>query len=137
MLRDLLFAYTIVAFFYFALLNSLYLFLTLVAWRQMGSEVRARRYLGLEEVFRSPFTPGVSVLVPAFNEEAGIVESVRSLLSLRYPRHEVIAYGSPHTSTIRPMRSISTQPSMPKPVAKVTRPAKCSLAQRKTSSGDT
>ena len=56
----------------------------------MGSEVRARRYLGLEEVFRSPFTPGVSVLVPAFNEEAVIVESVRSLLSLRYPRHEVI-----------------------------------------------
>ena len=90
MLRDLLLAYTIVTFFYFALLNSLYLFLTLVAWRQMGSEVRARRYLGLDEVFRSPFTPGVSVLVPAFNEEAGIVESVRSLLSLRYPRHEVV-----------------------------------------------
>jgi cellulose synthase/poly-beta-1,6-N-acetylglucosamine synthase-like glycosyltransferase len=28
--------------------------------------------------------------VPAYNEEAGIVESVRSLLSLRYPEHEVI-----------------------------------------------
>jgi cellulose synthase/poly-beta-1,6-N-acetylglucosamine synthase-like glycosyltransferase len=89
-LRDLLLAYTIAAFVYFAVLNSLYLFLTLVAWRQMGSEVRARRYLGLEEVFRSPFTPGVSVLVPAFNEEAVIVESVRSLLALRYPRHEVV-----------------------------------------------
>ena len=90
MARDLLLAYTIVAFVYFALLNSLYLFLTLVAWRQMGSEVRARRYLGLEEVFRSPFTPGVSVVVPAFNEAAVIVESVRSLLALRYPRHEVV-----------------------------------------------
>jgi cellulose synthase/poly-beta-1,6-N-acetylglucosamine synthase-like glycosyltransferase len=90
MLRDLLLAYTILAFVYFAVLNSLYLFLTLVAWRQMGSEVRARRYLALDEVFRSPFTPGVSVLVPAFNEEPVIVESVRSLLSLRYPRHEVV-----------------------------------------------
>jgi cellulose synthase/poly-beta-1,6-N-acetylglucosamine synthase-like glycosyltransferase len=30
------------------------------------------------------------VLVPAFNEEAVIVESVRSLLGLRYPRHEVV-----------------------------------------------
>jgi len=89
-LRDLLFVYTLVAFFYFAVLNSLYLFLTLLAWRQMGSEVRARRYLALEEVFRSPFTPGVSVIVPAFNEETVIVESVRSLLSLRYPRHEVV-----------------------------------------------
>ena len=90
MLRDVLLVYTIVAFVYFLILNALYIFLTLVAWRQMGSDVRARRYLALEEVFRSPFTPGVSVLVPAFNEEAVIVESVRSLLSLRYPRHEVV-----------------------------------------------
>jgi cellulose synthase/poly-beta-1,6-N-acetylglucosamine synthase-like glycosyltransferase len=88
--RDVLVVYTIVAFFYFVILNSLYLFLTLLAWRQMGSDVRARRYLALDEVFRSPMTPGVSVLVPAFNEEAVIVESVRSLLALRYPVHEVV-----------------------------------------------
>jgi cellulose synthase/poly-beta-1,6-N-acetylglucosamine synthase-like glycosyltransferase len=88
--RDVLLVYTIVAFFYFVILNSLYLFLTLLAWRQMGSDVRARRYLALDEVFRSPMTPGVSVLVPAFNEEAVIVESVRSLLALRYPVHEVV-----------------------------------------------
>jgi glycosyltransferase involved in cell wall biosynthesis len=30
------------------------------------------------------------VLVPAFNEEAVIVESVRALLALRYPKHEVV-----------------------------------------------
>jgi cellulose synthase/poly-beta-1,6-N-acetylglucosamine synthase-like glycosyltransferase len=88
--RDVLLVYTIVAFFYFAILNSLYLFLTLLAWRQMGSDVRARRYLALDELFRSPITPGISVLVPAFNEEAVIVESVRSLLALRYPVHEVV-----------------------------------------------
>jgi cellulose synthase/poly-beta-1,6-N-acetylglucosamine synthase-like glycosyltransferase len=35
-------------------------------------------------------TPGVSLLVPAHNEEAGIVSSVQALLSLRYPRHEVV-----------------------------------------------
>ena len=34
--------------------------------------------------------PGVSVIVPAFNEEALIVSSVRALLSLRYPQHEVV-----------------------------------------------
>jgi cellulose synthase/poly-beta-1,6-N-acetylglucosamine synthase-like glycosyltransferase len=89
-LRDVLFAYTIVAFVYFVVLNGLYLFLTAVAWQDMGSEVRARRYLALDEVFRSPLTPGISVLVPAFNEEAVIVESVRSLLALRYPAHEVV-----------------------------------------------
>ena len=90
MLRDVLLVYTVFTFFYFAILNGLYLFLTLLAWREMGSEVRARGYLGLDEVFRSPLTPGVSVLVPAFNEQAVIVESVRSLLALRYPNHEVV-----------------------------------------------
>jgi cellulose synthase/poly-beta-1,6-N-acetylglucosamine synthase-like glycosyltransferase len=89
-LRDVLLVYTVFTFFYFAILNGLYLFLTLLAWREMGSEVRSRGYLGLDEVFRSPLTPGVSVLVPAFNEQAVIVESVRSLLALRYPIHEVV-----------------------------------------------
>jgi cellulose synthase/poly-beta-1,6-N-acetylglucosamine synthase-like glycosyltransferase len=88
--RDLLLVYTVFTFFYFVILNGLYLFLTLLAWRQMGSDVRARGYLGLDEVFRSPLTPGVSVLVPAYNEQAVIVESVRSLLALRYPSHEVV-----------------------------------------------
>jgi cellulose synthase/poly-beta-1,6-N-acetylglucosamine synthase-like glycosyltransferase len=34
--------------------------------------------------------PPISVIAPAFNEEANIVESVRSLLGLRYPQFEVI-----------------------------------------------
>jgi cellulose synthase/poly-beta-1,6-N-acetylglucosamine synthase-like glycosyltransferase len=80
----------LVSLVYFAVLNGLYLFLTALAWREMNRDVRARRYLALDEVFRSPLTPGVSVLVPAFNEQAVIVESVRSLLALRYPRHEVV-----------------------------------------------
>jgi cellulose synthase/poly-beta-1,6-N-acetylglucosamine synthase-like glycosyltransferase len=87
---NLLAVYSLVTFFYFVVLNGLYLVLTGLAWRDMGSELRARRYLALDEVFRSPLTPGVSVLVPAFNEQAVIVESVRSLLALRYPRHEVV-----------------------------------------------
>jgi cellulose synthase/poly-beta-1,6-N-acetylglucosamine synthase-like glycosyltransferase len=87
---NLLLVYSLVTFFYFVVLNGLYLVLTALAWREMGSELRARRYLALDEVFRSPLTPGVSVLVPAFNEQAVIVESVRSLLALRYPRHEVV-----------------------------------------------
>ena len=89
-LEDLLLAYSLAAFAYFAILNGLYLFLTALAWREMTHEMLRRRYLALDEVFAFPLTPGISVLVPAFNEEAVIIESVRSLLSLRYPRHEVI-----------------------------------------------
>jgi cellulose synthase/poly-beta-1,6-N-acetylglucosamine synthase-like glycosyltransferase len=87
---DLFVWFTVSAFAYFVLLNGAYLVLTLLAAVQMRRDIRSRRYLGLDELFRSPLTPGISVLVPAFNEEAVIVESVRALLALRYPKHEVV-----------------------------------------------
>jgi cellulose synthase/poly-beta-1,6-N-acetylglucosamine synthase-like glycosyltransferase len=79
-----------VSLVYFVALNSIYLGFTAVAWRSLTRHLRAERYLPLDEIFASPLAPGISVLVPAYNEEAGIVESVRSLLDLRYPKFEVI-----------------------------------------------
>lgn len=38
----------------------------------------------------SETTPPVSLLVPGYNEEATIVESVRSMLTLKYPEYEII-----------------------------------------------
>jgi cellulose synthase/poly-beta-1,6-N-acetylglucosamine synthase-like glycosyltransferase len=79
-----------IALVYFVLLSLAYLGFTLVAWRRLAAHSRARAYSGLDEVYSSPFTPAVSVVMPAFNEEADVVSSVSSLLDLRYPRHEVI-----------------------------------------------
>jgi cellulose synthase/poly-beta-1,6-N-acetylglucosamine synthase-like glycosyltransferase len=75
---------------YFVLLNGIYLVLTAIAWRGITQRRRERAYSATAEVFSSPLTPPISILVPAYNEEAGIVESVRSLLGLRYPELEVI-----------------------------------------------
>jgi cellulose synthase/poly-beta-1,6-N-acetylglucosamine synthase-like glycosyltransferase len=44
----------------------------------------------LEGIQSSPFTPPISLLVPARNEELCIVDNVRSLLRLDYPQLEVI-----------------------------------------------
>lgn len=41
-------------------------------------------------ILGSPVAPTVSILAPAYNEEATVVESVRSLLALAYPRLEVV-----------------------------------------------
>ena len=38
----------------------------------------------------SPLTPGISVIAGAYNEEVTIIDNVRSLLNLNYPRYEVI-----------------------------------------------
>ena len=89
-LREVLTVSSIIAFAYFAILNATYLVFTAIAWRDVTRYRRARSYAAVEEVFASPLTPPISVIVPAFNEEAGIVESIRSLLSLRYPEFEVI-----------------------------------------------
>ena len=39
---------------------------------------------------RSPATPAISVIAPAYNEEATIEQSLRSLLLLNYPQFEVV-----------------------------------------------
>ena len=46
--------------------------------------------LRLSFLFKEHVLPSVSIISPAFNEEASIVESVNSLLMLRYPDFEVI-----------------------------------------------
>ena len=38
----------------------------------------------------SPYTPGVSIVAPAYNEEITVVDNVHSLLQQDYPTFEVI-----------------------------------------------
>lgn len=89
-LRLLLELFAILALGYFAALNAVYLGFTAIAWRSVTRHRRERAYAGTDEALASPLTPPVSILLPAYNEEAGIVESVRSLLALRYPELEVV-----------------------------------------------
>jgi cellulose synthase/poly-beta-1,6-N-acetylglucosamine synthase-like glycosyltransferase len=83
-------AFALLAFGYFAVLSVVYVVFTTVAWRAVVRYRRARSYSAVEEAFASPLTPPISILLPACNEQSGIVESVRSLLALRYPEYEVI-----------------------------------------------
>ena len=41
-------------------------------------------------ITRSPYTPGVSIVAPAYNEERTIVDNVNSLLGQDYPKFEVV-----------------------------------------------
>jgi cellulose synthase/poly-beta-1,6-N-acetylglucosamine synthase-like glycosyltransferase len=43
-----------------------------------------------EDLLQSEYTKPVSILVPAYNESAGIYGSIRSLVSIEYPEYEII-----------------------------------------------
>jgi cellulose synthase/poly-beta-1,6-N-acetylglucosamine synthase-like glycosyltransferase len=60
------------------------------AGRELFTFMHRARIVSTDEVMRSPLAPSVAVVSPAWNESAGIVDSVRSLLALEYPSFEVI-----------------------------------------------
>jgi cellulose synthase/poly-beta-1,6-N-acetylglucosamine synthase-like glycosyltransferase len=75
---------------YFLLVNSSYLMLILLAGWGSLRHIRRLEHSGRREALGVRLTPGVSVIMPAYNEAASIVPAVQAMLSLRYPRHEVI-----------------------------------------------
>ncbi|PVZ14575.1 glycosyltransferase family 2 protein [Actinomycetospora cinnamomea] len=75
---------------YFVALNTSYLGLIALAVREFRHHLRRRSWAELDDAYADPLTLGVSVVMPAYNEEATIVESVRAMLSLQHPRFEVV-----------------------------------------------
>jgi cellulose synthase/poly-beta-1,6-N-acetylglucosamine synthase-like glycosyltransferase len=75
---------------YFLLINLSYLALILAAGWGSVRHVRRLEHGGRREALGGRLTPGVSVIMPAYNEAASIVPAVQAMLALRYPRHEVI-----------------------------------------------
>jgi cellulose synthase/poly-beta-1,6-N-acetylglucosamine synthase-like glycosyltransferase len=82
--------YSLFILLFFFAINTYYLVLTVAGfWRTMRVVKEVRRP-DQRRLLRSPLTPPISVLAPAFNEEANVVDNVRSLLMLDYPLFEVI-----------------------------------------------
>ena len=75
---------------YFLLVNSSYLVLILLAGSSSVRHTSRIATGGRREALGGRLTPGVSVIMPAYNEAATIVPAVQAMLSLRYPRHEVV-----------------------------------------------
>ena len=87
---DLLVGYAWVALGYFVLILVAYSAITLMSLVYARRQLRRTVHARLQRSVRSSLTPPISVLVPCFNEEDVIVDSVRSLRALRYPQHEVV-----------------------------------------------
>jgi cellulose synthase/poly-beta-1,6-N-acetylglucosamine synthase-like glycosyltransferase len=89
-LRELLRLADIAILIYFLLINTGTLTLVGLAGLELAGHLRRKPFRGADLAYRSPLTPPVSVLMPAYNEQAGIVVAVRAMLALRYPVKEIV-----------------------------------------------
>ncbi|KQY54497.1 MULTISPECIES: glycosyltransferase family 2 protein [unclassified Nocardioides] len=75
---------------YSLLINTSFLVLTFLAVTDFVGYRRRIEFAAYDETFGEPLARGVSVLMPAYNEEATIVESVRAMQAMRYPDFEIV-----------------------------------------------
>ena len=76
-------------FAYFILLNASYLGLNLLSILALQKNKEEKLLDSLPQVFTG-LEPGISILVPAYNEETTITASIRSMFQLTYSEFEII-----------------------------------------------
>lgn len=83
---------------YFIIVNSVDLMTITLAMIHLPKEMRLNSADALRHSMTEYAMP-VSILLPAFNESEYIEKAVRSLLQMRYPRHEVIVINDGSTDS--------------------------------------
>lgn len=98
---------------YFILVNFCYAAFLVLSYREILYYMRHNSFSNYRSTVQSEITPPISILAPAFNEEATAVESVRSLLKLNYGKYEVIVVndGSKDNTMDRLIREFRLLPS--------------------------
>ncbi len=85
----IVYAIEVALFAYFLISNGFNIVTSAIALVQMPRFVKMHRAIPVRYMY-STYEPPVSVLVPAFNEAEGILDTVRSLLDQEYSEHEVV-----------------------------------------------
>lgn len=86
----ILYFYSFIIFFYSLILMISYVMLLIMAYKFSSNYRRWTKSYIRNMVDNSPFTPGVSIVAPAYNEEVTVVDNVQSLLMQDYPKFEII-----------------------------------------------
>lgn len=75
---------------YFFLINLLYLLFVILSLFGISQYRNTSTYVNFKDIFQMPLVKPISIIAPAYNEEMGIIENVKSLLALEYPFYEII-----------------------------------------------
>lgn len=98
---------------YFLVLHAQQLFFILRAFFSMRDYLQATETDDLDALFESTFIRPISLICPVYNEGAGVVASVNSLLALRYPEFQVIVVndGSTDVTLAKLIEAFKLKPS--------------------------
>ena len=77
-------------FTYSALLFISYIFVAILSALDLSFYTKKSKHFRFNTIKEYKILPSISIIAPAYNEEASIIENIRSLLSLEYPKAEVI-----------------------------------------------
>ena len=98
-LHEAVIAFNVFVIGYLLAQNVNQLVLISYGWREISEYVKRRSLRDYDTIARSELSVPVSILVPAYNEEAGVLESVRSLLLSHYRAFEVVVVNDGSTDS--------------------------------------
>jgi poly-beta-1,6-N-acetyl-D-glucosamine synthase len=75
---------------YGSLILLSYIVMAILSSFELSDYVKRIRYFRFKTIKECKLLPSISIIAPAYNEEASIIQNIRSLLSLDYPKLEVI-----------------------------------------------
>ena len=79
-----------IVLFYFIALHVVYLWTSFFAFGALRRYSLRMKSLDLSDLITTAWAPPITLIAPAFNEEATCVESVRSLLTLEYREYDIL-----------------------------------------------
>ncbi len=90
LMLQILFWINVFIFFYFVAVNLSYITLVLLSYVQTKRSKEESTIFQLSGLFDTRLYKSISILAPAYNEEASIIMSTRALLNLKFADYEVI-----------------------------------------------
>lgn len=79
-----------IIFWYGLILMVLYILFAVSSQRVIKKYLRRTRYVNFYKLSESKYAPYISIIAPAYNESATVVDNVKSLLHLHYVNYEVV-----------------------------------------------
>lgn len=89
-LHQAIYIFNVFIFIYVLFVDAFYLLFFILSLKQLRKYMNRITYSELDEISTSQLAPPISIIVPSYNEEITIKDSVLSFLNLDYPEYEVI-----------------------------------------------